>query len=157
MLARLCFLVIGCSLLSLSLIVMPARADDCNENGIDDVCDLSCAGECAGVSGCGQSLDCNSNGIPDECDILNTYIGTQGGTGTGRVYRYLDGGSWEDLTPSPAWDVAAVMDLVQYNGHLYAGVQTAHGQGGGGGSGQVWRYDGGQWQATTWRLVACLE
>ncbi|MCK4660547.1 MAG: hypothetical protein KAV82_13585 [Phycisphaerae bacterium] len=34
-------------------------ANDCNGNGIGDLCDISF----------GTSLDCNDNGIPDECDI----------------------------------------------------------------------------------------
>jgi hypothetical protein len=43
---------------------------DCNGNGVDDACDLSCGtadGPCD-VPGCGGSLDCDNNGIPDECD-----------------------------------------------------------------------------------------
>lgn len=40
---------------------------DCNENGIPDGCDVSCAG--AGCSQpCGTSDDCNSNSVPDECE-----------------------------------------------------------------------------------------
>jgi glucose/arabinose dehydrogenase len=34
-------------------------AQDCNQNGIADGCDLQA----------GTSLDCNANGIPDECDV----------------------------------------------------------------------------------------
>jgi len=48
-----------------------ARAQDCNNSGIDDACDVAC-GEPAGpcdVPGCGTSPDCNANGVPDECDI----------------------------------------------------------------------------------------
>ena len=43
---------------------------DCNNNGIEDSCDVDC-GEPGGpcdVPGCGGSEDCNSNGIPDECE-----------------------------------------------------------------------------------------
>ena len=50
----------------------PAQAQtDCNGNGIDDACDLSCgpAGGPCDVPGCGTSVDCNSNGVPDECDL----------------------------------------------------------------------------------------
>ena len=62
----------------------PARAADCNSNGLLDECDISCGppgGDCD-TNGCGQSPDCNSNGIPDECDVaqqwakLTAYDGT---------------------------------------------------------------------------------
>lgn len=46
---------------------------DCNKNGIDDSCDISCgatSGPCD-VPACGTSADCNANGIPDECDIAD--------------------------------------------------------------------------------------
>lgn len=49
-------------------------AADCNGNGIDDVCDISC-GEVGGpcdIPGCGSSLDCNANGIPDACDVTTS-------------------------------------------------------------------------------------
>ncbi len=40
---------------------------DCNENGIPDNCDVSCASpDCAAP--CGESADCNGNGVPDECE-----------------------------------------------------------------------------------------
>ena len=42
---------------------------DCNDNGIPDECDLTCAGDCGSYPGCGQSEDSNLNGLPDECDI----------------------------------------------------------------------------------------
>jgi hypothetical protein len=48
-----------------------AYAQDCNNNGIPDECDIDCGpvgGPCD-VPGCGQSLDCNDNGVPDECDV----------------------------------------------------------------------------------------
>ncbi|NOT02096.1 MAG: hypothetical protein HOP29_15900 [Phycisphaerales bacterium] len=43
---------------------------DCNENDINDFCDVHCAapGELCGVPGCGQSDDCNGNDLPDECE-----------------------------------------------------------------------------------------
>jgi hypothetical protein len=59
--------------LLLAAAVPPAPAQDCNNNGIPDACDLSCGipgGPCD-LPGCGQSQDCNSNGIPDECDIAS--------------------------------------------------------------------------------------
>lgn len=39
---------------------------DCNENGIDDACDIDC-GVPGCISPCGGSTDCNSDGTPDEC------------------------------------------------------------------------------------------
>jgi hypothetical protein len=43
---------------------------DCNNNGVEDECDISCGlpGGACDVTGCGLSLDCNSNLIPDECE-----------------------------------------------------------------------------------------
>lgn len=43
---------------------------DCNDNDIDDACDLDCGpggGQCD-VPGCGLSLDINETGVPDECE-----------------------------------------------------------------------------------------
>lgn len=60
---------------------------DCNCNGVDDACDVSCSNSgfyCVGEvpanamcnSGfhpsCGTSLDCDSNGIPDECQFFQS-------------------------------------------------------------------------------------
>jgi hypothetical protein len=44
---------------------------DCNGNGIDDSCDVSCMYPGCGVPGCGQRPDCNHNGVPDECDLAS--------------------------------------------------------------------------------------
>lgn len=134
-----------------------ALAGDCNGNGIDDSCDVSCSNPgCYEIEGCGLQLDCDGNGTPGECDVYILYAGTQGGAGIGRVYQYLGeidplepANNWRDLTPSPEWDVAAVMDLVAFEGKLYAGVQTAHGLGGGGGEGHVWRLDLDGWIRVT--------
>ncbi|UCC29230.1 MAG: hypothetical protein JSU86_13625 [Phycisphaerales bacterium] len=43
---------------------------DCNENAIDDDCDVECgpAGSRCDVPGCGAGDDCNHNNIPDECE-----------------------------------------------------------------------------------------
>jgi hypothetical protein len=43
---------------------------DCNSNGIQDDCDISCgpAGGRCDVPGCGASGDCNANGVPDDCE-----------------------------------------------------------------------------------------
>ena len=45
-------------------------SDDCNNNGIDDACDISCAApECDPNFPCGESSDCQGDGIPDECQL----------------------------------------------------------------------------------------
>ncbi len=49
--------------------------DDCNNNGIDDPCDIACGsplGECD-LYRCGQSVDCNRDGIPDECGLRGDF------------------------------------------------------------------------------------
>jgi len=56
-----------------------AQAQDCNNNGIDDACDINCgaaAGACD-LPGCGLSEDCNANGIPDECDTQTAFSAQQ--------------------------------------------------------------------------------
>ncbi len=40
---------------------------DCNENGIEDACDLNCGSPGCRVP-CGGSDDCQGNGVPDECE-----------------------------------------------------------------------------------------
>lgn len=58
-----------------ALIAIPSAgrvgATDCNNNGIEDACDISCGpdGDPCQVPGCGMRPDCNGNGIPDECDF----------------------------------------------------------------------------------------
>lgn len=43
--------------------------EDCNNNGIPDVCDLSClAPGCDQFEKCGLAADCNGNEVPDECE-----------------------------------------------------------------------------------------
>jgi len=132
-----------------------AFAEDCNHNGIEDTCDIDCAAPGCDVPGCGESEDCNQNGTPDECDLSRVFAGSQGGQGGGgaRVYQYDAGGWWTDLTPEPAWNASAVMDLAYFKAHVYAGVQTGTGLGGGSGEGRVWRHDGGR----AWTLVGTMD
>jgi hypothetical protein len=47
----------------------PAGPRDCNENGVDDVCDIDCDAPGCAVPGCGNSADCDETGVPDECEI----------------------------------------------------------------------------------------
>lgn len=52
-----------------------ANAQNCNNNGLDDACDIACGvvgGECD-LPGCGLSQDCNENGVPDECDFTTAF------------------------------------------------------------------------------------
>lgn len=55
----------------LATTVVPEGAPpDCNNNGIDDPCDISCTalnGAC-NVPGCGQVPDCAGDGVPDDCE-----------------------------------------------------------------------------------------
>lgn len=52
----------------------PIALQDCDGNGIDDNCDLSCSSQyanclsCAFVVGCGESANCNGNNMPDVCE-----------------------------------------------------------------------------------------
>jgi len=128
---------------------------DCNGNGIDDVCDVSCSAPGCNVTGCGQSQNCNSNSTPDECEVRGLFAGTQGGSGTGsgKVFQYTGGSVWAEISPNPAWDLSAVMSLTMFDGHLYAAGQTTHGFGGSGGHGRVYRHDG----ARIWAPVGTLD
>jgi hypothetical protein len=74
-------------------------------------------------------------------EILTTYAG---GSNPGVVYKYLGGTAWGTISPELGY---AVMDLIIYDNHLYAGVTT--GFGGYEGTGKVYRYDGDK----TWTLV----
>jgi len=79
-----------------------------------------------------------------KADMLsNDPILYAGGHNPGVVYHYLGGTSWEVISPVLGY---AVLSLVEYDGHLYAGTTSAFG---GSGIGRVYRYDGG----TTWTLV----
>ncbi len=67
---------------------------DCNENGISDPCDTSCAAVGC-VQPCGTSADCDANFVPDECETIlfvNSADPTQtvaNGRGWLSAYRYL--------------------------------------------------------------------
>ena len=52
-------LLFGIALISSELTAQWQPTVDCNQNGVDDQCDLDF----------GTSDDCNGNMIPDECDI----------------------------------------------------------------------------------------
>ena len=58
-------------------VVVPAVANDCNSNGIEDFCDVLD----------GTSPDCDANGVPDECEALwpsrtpGPCLNTQGSVG----------------------------------------------------------------------------
>lgn len=65
-----------------------------------------------------------------------------------KVYMYTGSGTaWEDISGTSLSAEFAVLDLIQYQGQLYAGTMDyANG-------GRVWRYEGG----TTWTLVFDAE
>jgi len=44
-------------------------AEDCDDNGMPDVCELSCVPEGCDAFACGTAEDCNANIIPDDCDL----------------------------------------------------------------------------------------
>lgn len=52
-------------------------AEDCDANGLFDVCDLDCGavGGACNVAGCGTAEDCNANAVPDECEPDNDVDG----------------------------------------------------------------------------------
>lgn len=54
-----------------------AWAADCNGNGIEDGCDISCgsSGGPCDVPGCGTAEDCDANGVPDTCDLTANAAG----------------------------------------------------------------------------------
>ena len=67
-----------------------------------------------------------------------------GGSNPGYVYEYNGGTPWGIISPNLGY---AVLDLVEYDGHLYAGIKSSLDWSTS--VGQVYRYDGG----TTWTLV----
>jgi len=62
------------------------------------------------------------------------------GSGDGKVYAYQGGTNWTAISP-PLGD--SVLDIVQFNGTLYAATMSTNL------SGEVWRYDGG----TSWTVI----
>lgn len=100
-------------------------AQDCNQNGVPDACDIDCGapGGTCDIAGCGLSSDCNSNGVPDECD--------------------LDATVWEQripsASPSPNWSHAMAYDSDRQVAVLFGGCSTACP------SGETW-----EWNGTTW-------
>lgn len=76
--------------------------------------------------------------------LISPVVLYAGGNNPGVVYQYLGGTDWEIISPELGY---AVMDLIEYEGHLYAAVTT--GFGGYTGVGKVYRHDGDN----TWTLV----
>jgi hypothetical protein len=67
-----------------------------------------------------------------------------GGSDPGVVYRYAGGTNWQVISPELGY---AVLCLVDYEGHMYAGTMSTSDPLGG--VGRVYRYDGG----SNWTLV----
>lgn len=89
---------------------------------------------------------------PAEAQVAEIFAGTWGPAGTlqGRVYRWVEGTTWEDLLLPEAGN-DAVWSLAWYEGKLWAATMEgepsfrdpsiAHGTGG-----HVWRWDGDGWE-----------
>lgn len=88
--------------------------------------------------------------IPSLANAYDVFVGNQSGGGYGSegdaaIYQYEGGTSWSDI--SVGINIGqAVMDLEIFNNDLYAATQTRSGYGGENGDGQVWRYDGTNWE-----------
>ncbi len=61
------FKIVG-SVLAPTLGPGPAGFLDCNDNSIEDRCDLDCDAPGCSVPGCGTKANCNANGVPDDCE-----------------------------------------------------------------------------------------
>src|SRR3989304_1214660 len=115
------------ALVSVYGIVPVARAGsvvDCNANGIDDACDLSCGppgGPCD-IPGCGTASDCNANGIPDECDLVDPMWTLKASTG-----------------PSPRQLTPLAYDSARNRPGLFGGNDGTQNLA------DTWEWDGGIW------------
>jgi len=87
------------------------------------------------IDNAGNSAD----SMPITVSVNNIYAIYAGGSYPGKVYTY-NGTQWTSISPELG---DAVLSIVLYNGHLFAGVTTSDGRG------QVWRYEGGN----NWILV----
>jgi hypothetical protein len=84
-------------------------SSDCNDNGIEDACDIACGpvgGPCD-VNGCGQSTDDNDNGVPDECDPCGDLDG-DGSVGSGDYDIFV--AAFGHALGDPAYVAAADFD-----------------------------------------------
>lgn len=63
---------------------------DCNENGIDDACDIDCGapGGACDVPGCGTLADCNGDGIPEVCQLPDPVEPEAGGVDASRFISF---------------------------------------------------------------------
>jgi len=61
--------ILNCLVFAVLLVAAShVQAVDCNNNGVEDACDLNC-GAPGCVPPCVTWVDCNQNGIPDRCEI----------------------------------------------------------------------------------------
>jgi len=80
---------------------------DCNGNGVEDDCDLSCgepAGRCD-VPGCGAEPDDDANGIPDACQRAFVCYKTKRTSGTPAPPKGLQIALDDDFNPVTTYDV----------------------------------------------------
>ena len=80
-----------------------------------------------------------SRALAAEADVLHA-----GTSNPGRVYAYRGGSTWEPISETLGY---AVLDLIEFDNHLYAATMSTSNPELGVGS--VWRHDAGR----TWRLV----
>jgi hypothetical protein len=97
---------------------------------------------CCVRDSCGQSNCCSFTvtvtfGSPPA--VAQLLAGTSG-SGEGKVYAYQGGTNWTAISPSLGY---AVLDIIQFNGTLYAATESINYVG------EVWRYDSG----TSWTVV----
>jgi len=61
----------NCSSVGYAACYVVYSMEDCNLNGLPDLCDTTCgpAGSFCDRPGCGGSPDCNANTFPDECEV----------------------------------------------------------------------------------------
>ncbi len=104
---------------------------------------------CYATDSCGQSNCCNFRvtvnvgPLPALAQLLAGTSG-YGGAGEGMVYAYQGGTSWTAISTSLG---DAVLDIIQFDGALYAATTSYDYNGNG--NGQVWRYNGG----ASWTVV----
>ncbi len=91
-----------------------------------------------GALGAAMASSVTNSGSPNTGEL---YAGT---SNPGIVYRHTAGNTWEATSPTLGY---AVLSLLEYEGHLYAGTMSTSNPDGG--IGQVYRHDSG----TNWTLI----
>ncbi|MHC5109458.1 MAG: PA14 domain-containing protein [Planctomycetota bacterium] len=98
---------------------IPDDCEDCDGNGITDECDVSCAGACTDIPGCGLAEDCQPDGIPDACQLGEPDLG---------LYSVDDGSREGVLGIGDPGDIAWLNHFtIEEGSEIIAEVQVAHG------------------------------